>query len=258
MKCQVVTPSGTVRGLSIAARGKDSGWFESFLPVAQDEETMQASPAIKNLMKFVLGFFFVLSIAAPELKAETEPLTSENSGADFPAGNKTSKHAFTVYSGVGSPTPLPEILRARALSLVNESIVAVAYARRLNSGMTTADSEWEVNLAHHNEVFGRVSLGTAWVMRWKNPPWSSLLNSSLAIGNGISYAFGGIPALENQLLDKTSALLYHLLFEITLAAPSWKNTDIVFRIHHRSGVFGLIDGITGGSDFVCLGLKFRP
>ncbi|MBL7715670.1 MAG: hypothetical protein JNL01_09400 [Bdellovibrionales bacterium] len=225
-------------GRSIADLGKTSGWFESLLPVEQDEETMQTQITIAAL-------FFCIFVS--ELKAETETLAS----------GKTSKHSFTFYSGLGSPTPLPEILRARGLELVHNSIVAGAYARRLSDGTGSADSEWEVNLAHHNEVLGRVSIGTAWVMRWKNPPWSSLLNSSLAIGNGVSYALGGIPSLENQLLDKTSAFLYHLLFEVTLAPQSWKQTDIVFRIHHRSGVFGLIDGITGGSDFVCLGLKFR-
>ncbi len=34
-------------------------------------------------------------------------------------------------------------------------------------------------------------------------------------------------------------------------------TGLIYRIHHRSGVFGLFGGVKGASDFYLLGLRYR-
>jgi hypothetical protein len=33
--------------------------------------------------------------------------------------------------------------------------------------------------------------------------------------------------------------------------------EALFRLHHRSGVFGLINGSTNGADFLSVGARYR-
>lgn len=168
------------------------------------------------------------------------------------------RHSVFAYGGIGSPTPLPEILRLRGVSLTQDAIAVVGYSYLLTPEKKSFLHETEFSIATHPERAGRYSANAAWVIRWTTPPWGGLLPTTLAIGNGLSYA-NSIPALEQRLLDKTSRVLYHLLFELTFGLEGigspLRNTQLIFRIHHRSGIFGVIDGITGGSDFLCLGLK---
>ncbi len=45
--------------------------------------------------------------------------------------------------------------------------------------------------------------------------------------------------------------------EITFADPDNKNVEFLIRYHHRSGVFGLFDGVVSGSTFITAGVRFR-
>lgn len=158
-----------------------------------------------------------------------------------------------VYAGAGSPTALGDILYARDVELTRDRLIAGGYAYLLNPGDEGFHQELEVNVAAHAEKLGRVALGTAYVLRWRKPPWNGWIESTLAVGNGLSYVTS-IPELEARL-EASNRLLYHLLFEVTArASAAW---EVVFRIHHRSGAFGLFGGVTGGSDYMCLGARHR-
>ena len=50
-------------------------------------------------------------------------------------------------------------------------------------------------------------------------------------------------------------LLHYFSPEITFANPDNKDFEIVTRLHHRSGVFGLFDGVDGGSTFLSVGFR---
>ncbi|WP_155890787.1 hypothetical protein [Desulfuromonas sp. TF] len=43
----------------------------------------------------------------------------------------------------------------------------------------------------------------------------------------------------------------------TLGLPRVPRWRLSARIHHRSGVFGLFDGVRGGSNFMGLGVTYR-
>ena len=45
--------------------------------------------------------------------------------------------------------------------------------------------------------------------------------------------------------------------EITFAAPSRPNVELVLRFHHRSGVFGLVSDAWGGAQYASVGLRVR-
>jgi hypothetical protein len=44
---------------------------------------------------------------------------------------------------------------------------------------------------------------------------------------------------------------------MTFALPNTPKWNLVFRLHHRSGIFGLFDGIEGASNAFGIGLKYK-
>ncbi len=94
------------------------------------------------------------------------------------------------------------------------------------------------------------------VIRWSRFPWNQYVSTSLAYGLGPSYATKE-PAAEIDEHDTTKKFLVYWFGEIAFGPPD-SNWAGVFRIHHRSGAFGLIaDRGEGGSNTLALGLKYR-
>lgn len=91
--------------------------------------------------------------------------------------------------------------------------------------------------------------------RWANLPWNNYLTTSLALGEGVSYA-SSVPALEKRYSQNTKRLLNYLMFEATFALPSHPRIQLVARIHHRSGAFGLYGAGNTGSNDIGLGLRY--
>ncbi len=93
-------------------------------------------------------------------------------------------------------------------------------------------------------------------IRWSKFPWNRYVSTSLAYGLGPSYATKE-PAAEIDEHDSTKKFLVYWFGEIAFGPPD-SNWAGVFRIHHRSGAFGLIaDRGEGGSNTLGLGLKYR-
>lgn len=84
---------------------------------------------------------------------------------------------------------------------------------------------------------------------------SENINLGIAAGDGLSYA-STTPKVETDNSETTSRLLNLLLTEAAVGLKKEK-IDIFFRIHHRSGIFGLVNGIEkGGSNFHTLGVRY--
>jgi len=93
-------------------------------------------------------------------------------------------------------------------------------------------------------------------IRWSKFPWNHYVSTSLAYGLGPSYA-SKEPAAEIDEHDSTKKFLVYWFGEIAFGPPD-SNWAGVFRIHHRSGAFGLVaDRGEGGSNTLALGLKYR-
>ncbi len=92
--------------------------------------------------------------------------------------------------------------------------------------------------------------------RWSNLPWNNIITTSFAIGEGISYA-SSVPSVEKRNHNtETKRLLNYLMFEATFALPPYPRLQLIARIHHRSGAFGLYHAGNTGSNDVGLGLKY--
>jgi hypothetical protein len=91
--------------------------------------------------------------------------------------------------------------------------------------------------------------------RWANFPWNKYINTSFAIGEGISYDTS-VPALEDKYSDNSKRLLNYLMLEATFAAPSDPRWQVVLRLHHRSGMFGVYHAGNTGSNDIGLGIRY--
>jgi len=92
-------------------------------------------------------------------------------------------------------------------------------------------------------------------VRWITFPWNRYLDTSVAIGGGLSVT-SEVPVLEKRDPDNSRAatLLHYLLIEAAVGLPS-SNWSLVARVHHRSGIFGLFSH--SGSNVLALGLRYR-
>jgi hypothetical protein len=91
--------------------------------------------------------------------------------------------------------------------------------------------------------------------RWANFPWNQYVVTSLAVGEGISYVTS-VPAIERRYSNNTKRLLNFLMLEATFAFPSYPRLQLVARIHHRSGAYGLYRAGNSGSNVIGLGLRY--
>ena len=98
-------------------------------------------------------------------------------------------------------------------------------------------------------------------LRFDGFPWSHIIFTTIAIDTGLSYV-GSVSAVEKAAGADVghpdgSRLLHYLGPEITFANPKNRNTELVIRWHHRSGVYGLFNGIHGASNVVTGGIRLR-
>ena len=169
------------------------------------------------------------------------------------------KRAVTVYAGRYSDSALTEeILISKRPGFESSEMGAIAYSQAFHRFWDGGGQwEWEGQLTKHAGQQTNWELNGLVTGRWMRYPWSEWVRTSAAVGNGLSWA-SEIPDVEESSHTNTGAsqLLYYILLELTAGVPKWKHWDAVLRIHHRSGVFGLFDGVDGGSNIICGGLKF--
>lgn len=121
----------------------------------------------------------------------------------------------------------------------------------LLSGAVTL--EWETLYAYHWGTQQFHELGGAFYLRWNRFPWNSLVRTTYAIGLGPSYTSAAAHYEPgNGLISKW---LTQLNFELNLYHPDNPGWALIARLQHRSGAFGTIKGIRGGSNFLTLGFR---
>lgn len=96
------------------------------------------------------------------------------------------------------------------------------------------------------------------ILRWQSFPWHKYLYTTVAVGEGLSYAHR-VPYIESHDTTnskKTSRVLNFLSWEITAALPKCPDWSLVYRLHHRSGIFGIFNGVSGGSNVTAFGIRY--
>ncbi len=117
---------------------------------------------------------------------------------------------------------------------------------------------YEVVLLQHWGRQDNAELGAAYFLRSPDAELGPLRVNAMG-GFGLSHAFG-TPTYEDATAsepDKRYRTQFLLLLELEWSLAQAPAFSFVTRIHHRSGIYGLIAPSKVGSNFVVAGLRYR-
>lgn len=178
------------------------------------------------------------------------------SASPVAAGDDGGKWSVAVYGGVGTDAGI-ENPPGNNSSFVDSHLLAVAVNREILRANDWVALEGEAQLVQHFGKQDHNEVNALLVLRWLPFPWDDVVETSVAVGDGVSYATA-IPQIEKERSPGNNArLLNYLLVEVEMAPPGDRSWSVIARIHHRSGVFGLFDGVSLGSNFYALGMRYR-
>lgn len=165
-------------------------------------------------------------------------------------GGRLSKNAFGRTLNPFSPTRQTNIFVAGA-----------ALSRKLYTGSYfNIEAEIGAGYQFSSQFSGNNSpqVWGAFYLRYKYFPWNKFLYTTVAINTGLNYSFRktAFESMEGRT-DGTSNILNYLAPEITFALPDRRDLELVFRLHHRSGIYGLLGCSTCGTNFVSVGFRKR-
>lgn len=163
----------------------------------------------------------------------------------------------SLYAGQYSDTALNEIVRFNT-RFENSQVYVLSLGKELGVYKNKIGMEVEGQVGWHSGMQSNGEINVSYTLRWLPFYWDKYLDTSFAFGNGVSYATSD-PELEIRESndDATSQWLYYILVEMAFVVPNYEQCDFFVRIHHRSSVFGAIDGIIAGSNFVGAGIRYR-
>ena len=190
-----------------------------------------------------------------------------------PASSQTNNDpyaAVTFMIGRGTDTGFTQIMvEPWTVDIVDLSMVSVALSTRLGTVSELTGSSDLGFIGNHFSFdleagtayrFGDESQGEFWgaiYLRYDGFPWNDTVYTSIAANTGVSLLTDTSEFERSRSDGQTSRLLHYLAPEITFADPSNKNLELVVKLHHRSGVFGTFDGVSGGSTFIATGIRLR-
>jgi len=161
---------------------------------------------------------------------------------------------LSFYGGPHASNTLHDIIVFDADYADGNNIIVAALAQEVLrfKQYLTFEIEGQVGklIGDDANVWECVGLGIA---RWHMFPWEDTLDTSVAIGAGLSY-YSDISQIEKNRNEDAQRLLGYLTFELTFGVPKLPPWDLLIRIHHRSGMGGIIG--EGSSNYLCLGLKY--
>jgi hypothetical protein len=168
------------------------------------------------------------------------------------------KNAITAYYGLGTNAHIEEI-PTFSFETRKANFAGIAFAREFykNEKLMNISLEYEFGAYSHFGNFGSHQEATVTILaRFNNLFPKKFFIESFAVGEGISLASEN-PRFEAHLHDDNDSndLLNYLAFEFVFKLPKLEDTRFIYRLHHRSGVYGLFDGIHGGSNYLSFGIR---
>jgi hypothetical protein len=139
-----------------------------------------------------------------------------------------------------------------------DNLVAVAVSRRVGTVLGRLDLEPEAGIARR---FGRQDVTEFWgalYFRYRGFPWDEVVTTSVALSTGLNWANQISDVEQERARDgEGSHWMHYFAPEITLALPNHPELELLFRFHHRSGVFGLVSDAHGGAQYGTVGVRVR-
>jgi hypothetical protein len=184
--------------------------------------------------------------SAPSAIAENDGSKNENDSTHY-------KWFFTLYGGVHVQPDLEHALTFQWQSFDDSYMVVAALGRELWRYKQWISIEAEGQAGKFLGDDDGWQFNGLFIGRWNKFPWDHYVDTSFAIGEGMSYNTE-VTTVEKEDDEDAGNWLNYLMFELTLGLPDHPRWDLVYRIHHRSSVRRLIGA--GGSNYVTLGIKY--
>ncbi|MEM7183024.1 MAG: hypothetical protein AAF518_19085 [Spirochaetota bacterium] len=172
--------------------------------------------------------------------------------------------SFAFYKGRYSRTDLREIVFLQKTQYIGSNVNIFAFSQPFYELWGTP-IEAEGQVGWHTGIQKHMELNGLLLARFGKKSGMPL---NFAVGEGLSLATYN-PLLENRRKsyrdlavesEYSNKFLNYLAFEVEVSLASMMQADIpspFFRIHHRSGVYGLFCPPTCGSNFVTYGMRWR-
>jgi hypothetical protein len=226
---------------------------------------------LKNKLAFIaflVLFIYSSAFALGGLGDKDKFSTTTSTKAIDPVDLDNRPWSALVYAGTTSKQPLGQLIMGEYTS-ASETLYTAELAYMLNkeniirkilsplvSGIQIA-SNVTLREQHHKDLPLITELDLYVMFRWMHFPWNKHLVTTLAAGEGISYA-SSAPYVEIKGVtsDDSRHLLNYLVFEATFALPTHPEWQLVARIHHRSTAYGVFGNTNGGSNTVGLGIRY--
>ncbi len=195
-------------------------------------------------MKHQLITFFLIALFAILCPSKTAVFAGDG------------KWFASIYVGQATDNHLTAMV-TEGTGFMDYYLVSIGLGREIWRYRDCISFEWEIQIAEHYGHQSYEEYNAMLVARWLKFPWDRYLDTSFGFGEGLSYA-SETPEVEiKNYDDKVSRFLNFLKFEIAVNLPSTPEWVGFVQIYHRSGVFGTFNGVTGASNFIGLGLRYR-
>ena len=163
---------------------------------------------------------------------------------------------ITLFGGVQTTNDMGQTLVSPDFDK-EYTFAALGVSRRVYSLDKYLDLEVEGAVLKHMGKQYQEEFALLLVARWLIFPWNKYIETTFAVGEGLSYNSQSATLEERLYGEKTSNLVNGMMFEWTFDVPTYPGWSLVWRLHHRSGVYGLYDGVRGAANAMGLGLKYR-
>ena len=206
--------------------------------------------------------------------AQRNDAAAENAAAaaDAPSWLVSNTHNFfgpcnadcgiALYGGREITTPMSSVFLVHnpvppwSVQTGNGGVIAAALSRRFATLFGLLDLEAEAGL---DQRFGDMHATTGWLavdFRWSRFPWNDVVATTIAFVDGPSFA-SQVDTEERARSGngRGSDFLNFASPEITFALPGHPEDELVLRYQHRSGIFGLMNGVDEGSSFATIGFR---
>ncbi len=140
----------------------------------------------------------------------------------------------------------------------DDHLVGVTFSRHAATLFGHVDLEPEIGLGQRLGRQDETEVWTALYARYRGFPWDHIVTTTIAASIGFSYA-SDVSEVEESRAGEAQGdrLLHYFSPEITFALPDRPDIELLFRFHHRSGVFGIVSDARGGAHYGTVGLRFR-
>lgn len=200
-----------------------------------------------------LGPYRMLPVVAVAMSAF---LIAASPARAEPAGWWQNGWAVTGWSGRLTTENTSDIFTGK-LSFEDSYVASLAVSKELFPVFSDkAAIETELQTLRHFGGQDHWEFTGMLLFRWKEFPWDEHVDTSFAIGDGLSLPTE-LPAeeLNAHTRGNSGRLLNSVMMEITLADPDLPEWALALRYHHRSGFFRTFSDVGEASTVLGLGLK---